>query len=320
MRPGSTWEINFGNTGSGNYGSGFSAATMSAPVRTGSDVTQQRNGSVVRRRILARQLRLLREEAGLTLEAAAPRLDWSVAKLSRIETAQQAVDVHGVRSMLDLYDVGGDRWTELIALTRQANQRGWWQAYGLGRTPFYVGYETEASRVQDFTLAYVPGLLQTADYARALFVAVPMRRTAEELANAVAVRMIRQRRLTSTEDPLELVAVVDETVLYRPVGGREVLRAQLRHLVEAAALDTVTLQVLPAALGAHAALACAFTVLNFGDLGEPDIAYVEHTLGALILDKEGDAARARLTFDRVRADALDPAESLAMIRRLAEQA
>ncbi|MDQ2708527.1 MAG: helix-turn-helix domain-containing protein [Actinomycetota bacterium] len=283
-------------------------------------MAQQRNGSVVRRRILARRLRLLREQAGLTLEEAAPKLDWSAASLSRIETAQQGVDVHGVRSMLDLYDVGGDRWTDLIELTRQARQRGWWQAYGLGQPPFYVGYETEASLVYEFTVGYVPGLLQTADYARALFTAVPMRRTEEQLANEVTVRMIRQHRLTSTDHPLRLVAVVDETVLHRPVGGSEVLGAQLRHLAEAAILDTVTLQVLPTAVGAHAALASGFTILNFGDLGEPDIAYVEHSLGALILDKEHDVTRARLAFDRVRADALDPAESLAMVRRLAEQA
>jgi transcriptional regulator with XRE-family HTH domain len=276
----------------------------------------QRNGSVVRRRILGRQLRLLREEAGFTLEAAAPALDWSVSKLSRIETAQQAVDVHGVRSMLDLYDVGGERWTELVALTREARQKGWWRAYKLGDMS-YVGFEAEAGRVHDFTLGYVPGLLQTADYARAMFTSVPVRRSPSELADEVAVRMIRQQRLTSTDDPLEFVAVVDETVLHRPIGGPDVLRAQLRHLAEAAELDAVTLHVVPIAVGAHGALGSGFTVLSFGDLGEPDIAYVEHTLGNLMMDKEGEVARARLVFDRVRSDALNPAASLALIRRLA---
>lgn len=277
---------------------------------------EQRNGSVVRRRILARQLRLLREGAGLTLEAAAPLLDWSVSKLARIETAQQPVDVHGVRSMLDLYDIGGGRWDELVTLAREARQKGWWRAYGLGDNG-YVGFEAEASSVHDFTLGYVPGLLQTADYARALFIAAPIRRTATEIANEVTVRMIRQKRLTSIDDPLELVALIDETVLHRPVGGAEVLRAQVRHLAQAAALDAVTVQVVPMGVGVHPGLASGFTILNFGDLGEPDMAYVEHSLGALMMDKEGDVARARLAFDRVRADALDPAESLALIRRTA---
>ncbi|OZM81142.1 transcriptional regulator [Pseudonocardia sp. MH-G8] len=221
-----------------------------------------------------------------------------------------------MKSMLDVYDVGGDRWTELVDLAREAAQRGWWRAYGLGNTS-YIAFETEAARVQDFTITYVPGLLQTADYARAMMRAVPVRRSAEDLDNEVAARLYRQRRLTSVEDPLELMVVVDESALLRPVGGPRVLRAQLSQIGELAALETVTLHVLPAAVGAHAALPSGFTILNYGDLGEPDMAYVEHTLGALSLDKDGDVARARLTFERVLSDALDPAESVALVRRLA---
>jgi hypothetical protein len=224
------------------------------------------------------------------------------------------IDVHWVRGMLDLYDVGGDRWTELVELAREAQQPGWWRAYGLGNNS-YIAFETEASRIRDFTVTYVPGLLQTADYARALMRAVPVRRTTEELENEVAARVYRQHRLTSADNPLELVAVIDESALHRPVGGSDVLCRQLKHIAELA--ETVTLHVLPAAVGAHAALPSGFTILNFGDLGEPDMAYVEHSLGALSLDKDGDVARARLTFERVLSDALDPAESLALVRRLA---
>jgi hypothetical protein len=277
----------------------------------------ERQGSIIRRRILARRLEQLRRDAGLRLEDAAPRLDWSVSKLSRIENALQAVDVHAVRSMLDLYDVG-DEWAELIQLTRQAHKRPWWHTYRLGGRAPYVGYETEASLVREFTVGFIPGLLQTADYARALFTSAPVRRTADQLAHDIEVRMIRQRRLTEVEEPLELVAVIDEMALRRTVGGPGVLRAQLLHLVEAAVLDTVTVRVLPTEVVAHAGLGSGFIVLNFGDLGEPDVAYVEHALGALFLEKEEDVTRARLAFDRVCADALDPAESLALIRRLAE--
>ncbi len=126
------------------------------------------NGSVVRRRQLARLLRAMREESGLTLEQAAPRLDWSTSKLNRIEMAQQNVDVHGVKSMLDLYDVGGDRWTQVIELARAVRQRGWWRVYGSDDRG-YVPLEAEASLVRDYTLGYAPGLLQTADYAREIF-------------------------------------------------------------------------------------------------------------------------------------------------------
>ena len=278
----------------------------------------ERNGSVVRRIQLGRALRELREAAGLSVEVAAPRLDWSSSKLSRIENGQQAVDVHGVRSMLDLYGVGGKRWTELIELTRQTRQKGWWRAYGLDDLG-YVPLETEASMVRDFTLTYVPGLLQTADYARALFRSDLRRRTQAEVENAVTVRTIRARRLTAETAPLELAAIVDEAVLHRPVGGPAVLRAQLAHLVRAAALPTVTLQVLPRALGAYPGMSAAFAVLSFGDLGVADMAYVEHPVGAVHIDKEADVARARLLFDHLRSLALSPGDSVALIERVAGQ-
>src|SRR5215468_6081179 len=131
------------------------------------EVGVRANGTL-RQRQLGRELRRLREDAGLTLEEAAPNLDWSTSKLSRIETGQQSVDVHGVRSMLDLYDVGGERWTEIIELTREARQKSWWHAYGISGQG-YLGLETDATVVREYQLAYVPGLLQTEDYMRTLF-------------------------------------------------------------------------------------------------------------------------------------------------------
>jgi transcriptional regulator with XRE-family HTH domain len=275
-----------------------------------------RSGALVRRRQLARTLRELRLHAGLTIEAAAPRLDVSASKLSRIENAHQGVDVHMVRSMLDLFDIGGDRWEEILELTREANVKGWWRAYGLDDRG-YVPLEAEASTVRDFTVTYVPGLLQTTDYARALFKAALRRRSAETLEREVTVRMIRQERLISPDHPLELLAVIEESVLHRPVGGSGVMRAQLRHLVEATALATVTLQVLPTGIGAHPAIDGAFTVLSFEGLGEPDMGYVEHPMGSVHIEKEEDVKRARLVFDHLREVARSPAESVELIERAA---
>jgi transcriptional regulator with XRE-family HTH domain len=275
-----------------------------------------RSGSVVRRRLLGRRLRLLREGAGLTLEGAAPRLEWSASKLSRIETGQQSVDVHGVRSMLDLYD-GGHCWEEVLTLTREARQRGWWRAYGVGDDS-YVGFETEAVTVSDFTIDYVPGLLQTPAYARALMTGTLVARTEQELRGAVAVRSIRQERLhAGTDRPLELAAVVSEAALHHAVGGPDVLAEQRAHLAAAARWPSVRLQVLPSAVPRRVVEGSGFTVLGFGDLGEPDLAYVEHALGALMMDKEADVARARLGFDRLRSDALSPADTLALLDGLA---
>jgi transcriptional regulator with XRE-family HTH domain len=112
---------------------------------------------MVRRRVLARQLRLLREQAGLTLEEAAPKLHFSVSKLSRIENAQVVIDIHWVKSMLDLYDVGGNRWTEMVEMAQEALQPGWWRTYGLGNNS-YIAFETEATRVQTSSSAACPGL------------------------------------------------------------------------------------------------------------------------------------------------------------------
>jgi transcriptional regulator with XRE-family HTH domain len=277
-----------------------------------------RNGALVRRRQLARTLRALRLHAGLTIEAAAPQLDVSASKLSRIENAHQGVDVHMVRSMLDLFDVGGERWTEILDLTREASAKGWWRAYGLDDQG-YVPLEAEASAVRDYTMAHIPGLLQTAEYAEALFGGSLRRRTRVEQKNEIAVRMIRQERLRSSERPLELIAVLEEAVLHRPVGGVAVMRAQLVHLVTAAGFETVTLHVLPTDAGAHPGINGAFTVLSFDGLGEPDVGYVEHPVGSVHIEKAEHVKQARLVFDHLRSVALSPAESVALIERVAAQ-
>ncbi|HEX2298344.1 MAG TPA: helix-turn-helix transcriptional regulator [Pseudonocardiaceae bacterium] len=279
-----------------------------------------RSGSLIRRRQLARTLRELRLRAGMTIEAAAPLLDFSPAKLSRIENAHQGVDVHAVRTMMDIFGVGvgGERWGEILELTREASAKGWWRAYGLGDQG-YVPLEAEASTVRDYTVSHVPGLLQTAEYARAVFGAAQVPRSEETFKRLVAVRMIRQERLTSTERPIQLQALIEEAVLHRPIGGTGVLRDQLAHLLVAAAFDTVTVQVLPTGVGAHPGIDGAFTVLSFEGLGEPDIAYVEHPLGSVHIEKEQDVGRANMLFGYLRSVALSPAESAALIEEVAAQ-
>lgn len=274
----------------------------------------RRYGTLPQRQ-LARRLRQLREEAGLTQEEAAPALDWSTSKLGRIENAQQGVDVHGVRSMLDLYDVGGAQWTEIIEMVRQARKKGRWHTYGR-RDQGYLGLEADATVVHNYQLAHVPGLLQTEDYMRTLFSNSRRHPTKAEIDWDVQARLLRQRRLTE-EPGLELVAIVDESALRRPVGGVEVMRAQLRQMLARAALPSVCLQVLPISLGVHSGMDNSFTVLGFGDPDEPEIAYIEHTVSALHLHKEADVNGCKLVFDRLRSEALSPRDSAALIERLA---
>ena len=271
----------------------------------------------VRRRMLGRRLRRMREGSGFTLDEVAPKLYCSVSKLARVEAGQQGIDPHLVKSMLDLYDVGGDRWTETLRLAEEARKRPWWAQYRLGEDFGYVQFETDADQVQEYTPAYVPGLLQTRDYARILFTSGVVEWTDEQLAAQLEVRMIRQRRLSDDANPLQFVAVVGEAALRNPIGGPDVMRTQLARMAEAAALRTVTLQVLPARCGPHASLASGFFVLSFGELGEPDMAYVEHALGAAHLEGEQEVLLARNKFDQLRTLALGPADSLALLREIA---
>jgi transcriptional regulator with XRE-family HTH domain len=263
-----------------------------------------------RRRRLARRLRQMREQAGLTLEEAARRLDKTRSSLGRIETGQSRADVHLIRSMMDFYDHYDP---DLIDLVREANRPGWWTKYGIDDYG-YISMETEASALQEFSLINVPGLLQTEAYMRALFVA--HRLPAHQIENEVIARLMRQGRLEDEEFPLELVAILDEAALRKLVGGAEVMRAQLRHLVECAELPTVSVQVLPDAAGAHTGTTGAYTILSFPE-GDPALLHVPYVTGALHIEKPEELDQARLKFDQLRSEALSPSESVALIERLA---
>ena len=197
---------------------------------------------VLLRQEIGRRLRAAREAAGLPLETAAPLLETSTSTLSRIEKGITAVTVHLVRSMMDVYN---RRLDELVEMVRAARLPGWWKAYGISDTDF-VALETGASRMLNYELSYVPGLLQIADYTRALFEAVRRPPDEEWIINQLTVRSIRQERLTDEQYPLALDAVIHEFVLRYPVGGRETMLAQLRHLALITELPAVDLRVLPA--------------------------------------------------------------------------
>jgi transcriptional regulator with XRE-family HTH domain len=252
---------------------------------------------------MGRRLKKLRERERLTLEEAGKVLRWSTSKLNRIELGQLP-DIHGLKSRLDLYCVTGDQWEEYFRLFDEAQEPGWWRAYGLDNMG-YVPLEAEASMVREFTLAAVPGLLQTVDYARALFVGAEDR-PADQLRTAVIVRTLRSKQLHSPDDPLELVAVMAEMALHHPVVGPEVMAEQLDHLVEAAGLHTVTLRVLPVSVGAHVGMAGGFTLLSFGELGEPDVLYTENLNGSSFSEKERAISRATLAHKRLLSQALEP--------------
>jgi len=260
----------------------------------------------------------LRTAARLTFEEAYERLEMSDTTLNRIERGTTGVGVHTVKSMLDLYGVGAQEWEPILALVREANRKGWWTSFGLTNRS-YPAMETAASVVWDFSLAYLPGLLQTEDYMTAVFRTWIAPRTERQFRDQVSIRQIRQRRLSSPGDTLELVAIIDEGALRRLVGGLEVMRGQLDYLLEMADLDSVTVHVLPTGLGAHVGLLGPFCVLQFADPGEPDVAYFENISASTFVKRNADVDRCRLVVQSLRSSALDPRRSKALIRRILDE-
>ena len=247
----------------------------------------------------------------MTLDDAAEALDKARSTMHRIEQGETRVDIHLVRSMMDLYD---QYEPDLIEQTRRAAKPGWWVSYGVADQG-YIDVETEASHVREFCLSYIPGLLQTEGYMRALFEANRLQRSKREFENQVKVRLIRQLRLTDSEDSLELVALIDEGVLRKQVGGVEVMRKQLKHLLLASRLAAVTLHVLPDRMGAHDGMSGAFIVLSFPD-AEPEVLYTEYATGSLHIEADNEVREAKLMFEHLVSRALDPDESVALIERV----
>ena len=275
----------------------------------------------VRQRRLAAELRRLRERHGLTGDEVAARLKWSTAKVSRIENARTGAKISDVRLLLDLYGIGGDRREEIIALARDAAERGWWEEYRdlIGGYPDYIAMEDEASLIRQWETHTIPGLLQTEDYAREVvsgwntIAATPPR----EIDRRVEVRMRRQRILWRDPDPAELWIVVDESALWRLVGDVSVMVRQLDHLRSLVELPNVRLQIFP--LNApHPLMEGSFTLLEFADFHDvtfPDIVHTE-SLAVSHFEDEVTTHLYRLAHATLAEAALDPAESRNFIARI----
>ncbi|MEW2354531.1 helix-turn-helix transcriptional regulator [Spirillospora sp. NPDC029432] len=270
----------------------------------------------VRGRRLARELRRLRETQGLTLQEVADRLDWSRATVSRLETGQTRPKPGDIADLLDLYGVPSPERDALINLAREAGQRGWWTAYADVFTGSYVALEDEASRIRAWDTQLIHGLLQTEEYARAVITAGRMLPGPTEIERRIDARKARQKLLDRDEAP-RLHLVFDECVLRRPIGGAAVMRAQLEALLEFAARPRIEIQVLPYDTGAHAGLDGRFTILSFPNPADPDIAYVEGTMGDVYLESAEAIATHGDRFDRVAAAALPPEDSAHLIAEAA---
>lgn len=251
----------------------------------------------------------------MTQHEAATRLEFSLSKVSRIESGQRP-GLHEFRAMLDIYGLPSGDWEPYLDEYRRAKENGWWRAYGLSDQG-YVSMEDEASRVREFQNGFIPGLLQTEAYAEAIFAASGMLRSRHTIENQIAVRMRRQDRLT-TQPALRLDTIIDETVLRQRVPP-QVMRAQLALIVERSNLPNVRVRVLPRDIEPHDGQYGAFILLDFPEPADPEIAYVEHAFGSVHIEEAEDVRAARLRFDQLAERALGETDSLRLLDRLASR-
>lgn len=249
---------------------------------------------------------------------AADALTASVAKVAKIERGLVPIRDPDIRALCHLYgETDADAIDKLLALAKADRERrkasGWWNQYpGLRSMVEYVALEDIATSVRTWQLAIVPGLLQTADYARALAVGNGSWEDPDEIEPFVEARMTRQARLTG-ENPLELWAVVHEAALRQLVGGREVMREQLGHLLDMARQPNVKLQVTPYLAGAHPGMTSAFTIVSFAEPGALDVVRMDTTSTALWLESDTDADRHARIFDRITRLGLAQGNSVRLI-------
>jgi transcriptional regulator with XRE-family HTH domain len=276
----------------------------------------------VRSRRLAFELRRLREAAGLTRDQVSEETGINPATLYRHETAsgQTRPQRRTMIALLNLYGVtDAEKRADLLALSRQADEQTWLQPYHAELPEHYTAYisfEAEARTVRNYESLYIPGLLQTESYARAVTRGnLPM--SQKDVDQRVQARMERQA-LLSAENPLQLWAIVDEAALHRQVGGADVMRNQLAAIVAAASQPHITVQVIPFSAGAHAGMAGSFVLMEFSDPADPELVYIDSMAGDLFLDAEADIRRYSLVFEHLRAVAISPDDSTRLIAGLAK--
>jgi transcriptional regulator with XRE-family HTH domain len=267
-------------------------------------------GPTVLRMLLGQQLRRLRESKGVTREAAGWEIRASESKISRMELGRVGFKERDVADLLTLYGVTDAAERDfLMSLARDANNPGWWQRFGdVLPTWFqaYLGLEAAASVIRTYEVQFVPGLLQTREYARAVILLGHGRAPDDEIERRVGLRLSRQQVVLQRPDAPHLWVVIDEAALHRPIGGAAVMRAQITALIEATKLPNVHIQVVPFQAGGHAAAGGNFTLLRFADDELPDVVYLEHLTSALYLDKRDDVDTYATAMERLCVEAEPP--------------
>ncbi|MGW3343282.1 helix-turn-helix domain-containing protein [Nonomuraea rubra] len=290
---------------------------MSAQSAEGKLLSYSPGSPTVLRILLGTQLRRLRTEKGISREDAGYSIRASHAKISRLELGQVSFKQRDVADLLTLYGVTDPEEREpLLALAKQANAPGWWHQYGdllPAWFEVYIGLEGAAAGIRTYENQFVPGLLQTPAYARAVIELAHEKAAESELERRVALRMTRQKRL---ESGLTIWAVIDEAVVRRTLGGSETMREQIAHLLEITAERNITVQVMPFDRGGHAAAGGPFSILRFPEPELPDVVYMEQLTSALYLDKPADSDHYMEVMDRLSIQAEEPKATRRFLERL----
>lgn len=293
---------------SADPGDGLPAEDMFSPYS---------GGSTVLRMVLGAQMRKLRQASGISPQAAGYAIRASGSKVSRLERGRVSCKERDIADLLTLYGVHGEQErTALLRLAAESNKPGWWHRYSdvlPGWLESYVALEGAASRIRTYEIQFVPGLLQAESYARTVITRGNPEMRAEEIDQRVALRMTRQAILSRPGAP-QYWAVVHEETLRRPLGGRQLMRSQIEHLIEVTQLPNVTLRVVPSHAETVAGEGSPFTILRFSEPELPDVVYLEHLTGAMYLDKRSDLDRYLAAMDRLLLEAGPLAATAGMLR------
>ncbi|WP_405140548.1 helix-turn-helix domain-containing protein [Sphaerisporangium sp. NBC_01403] len=280
---------------------------------------QPGSGPTALRILLGSQLRRLREQKGISREEAGHLIRGSESKISRMELGRVGFKERDVADLLTFYGVAdGEARSAVMDLLDRANEPGWWHRFNdLLPSWFqaYVGLEEATSRIRTYEVQFIPGLLQTKEYARAVITAGAAGVGPAEIARRVDLRVERQRVLDRADGPV-FWAVIDEAALRRPIGGADVMRGQLEHLLELMRQPNITIQVMPFSFGGHSAEGGAFSILRFEDSELPDVVYVEQLASALYLDKREEVDRYSEVMERLCAVSTTPDATVDILQKI----
>lgn len=270
----------------------------------------------VRRRYLIQELKRLRIQKGISQDQVSARMGWDRGKIHRIENGRlQRIKASDVIALCNLYGASPEETETLAEIARNSRQKGWWFQYQDVLPGPYLGLEAEAREIFECSTAIIPGLFQTKDYISCLMDSVAGVTIAPEEKQArIEARLKRQESILGSSDPPRLWVILDEAPLRRQVGGIQVMKGQIQHLIELSQRPNINIQVLPFEVGSHAAIGLQFTILGFSEIDS--VVYIETDQDGLYLEDPKQISRYKLIFDRIQASAISVERSTEFLERM----